>query len=96
VPLTAAQVERLVDRLGPAKAVTDPERVANYCRDEHSYVTPGRPCAVVLAESAADVQAAVRWAAEHRVPVIPRGAGTGIVGGTATTDGCLVVSVARM
>src|SRR6185312_11361486 len=96
VPLTAAQIGRLVDALGPAKAVTDPERVTNYCHDEHSYVTPGRPCAVVLAESAADVQTAVRWAAEHRVPVIPRGAGTGIVGGTATTDGCLVVSVARM
>lgn len=96
MPLTAAQIGRLVDALGPAKAVTDSERVANYCHDEHSYVTPGRPCAVVLAESAADVQTAVRWAAEHRVPVIPRGAGTGIVGGTATTDGCLVVSVARM
>ncbi|WP_245594636.1 FAD-binding oxidoreductase [Actinospica robiniae] len=96
MPLTAAQIGQLVDGLGPAKAVTDPERVADYCHDEHSYVTPGRPCAVVLAETAADVQAAVRWAAEHRVPVIPRGAGTGIVGGTATTDGCLVVSVARM
>jgi len=68
----------------------------HFCRDEHSYVTPGRPCAVVLAETAADVQAAVRWAAAHRVPVIPRGAGTGIVGGTAPTDGCLVISLARM
>ncbi len=92
----AGRLDRLVEAVGPAKTVTDPERVQIYCRDEHSYVTPGRPCAVVLAESAADVQAAVRWAAEHRVPIIPRGAGTGIVGGTATTDGCLVISLARM
>src|ERR1700677_154174 len=92
----AGQLDRLVEAVGPGRTVTDPERVHDYCHDEHSYVTPGRPCAVVLAESAADVQAAVRWAAEHRVPVIPRGAGTGIVGGTATTDGCLVISLARM
>ena len=94
--LTEGQLNQLVDAVGADLTVTDPERVHDYCRDEHSYVTPGRPCAVVLARTAADVQAALRWATEHRVPVIPRGAGTGIVGGTATTDGCLVISLARM
>ena len=94
--LTEERLETLVAAVGAERTVVDPERIPDYCRDEHSYVTPGRPCAVVLAASAADVQAAVRWAAEHRVPVIPRGAGTGIVGGTAPTDGCLVVSLARM
>jgi glycolate oxidase len=94
--LDAGRLQQLVDAVGSGRTVTDPERVHDYCHDEHSYVTPGRPCAVVLAETAADVQAAVRWAAEHRVPIIPRGAGTGIVGGTATTDGCLVISLARM
>jgi glycolate oxidase len=90
-----ARLDELVRAVG-GRAATDPDEIQNFCHDEHSYVTPGRPCAVVHAESAADVQAAVRWAAEHRVPVIPRGGGTGIVGGTATTDGCLVISVARM
>jgi glycolate oxidase len=95
-PVDPGLLRQLAEAVGGERTVTDPDRVHDYCRDEHSYVTPGRPCAVVLAESPADVQAAVRWAAEHRVPVIPRGAGTGIVGGTATTDGCLVVSLARM
>jgi glycolate oxidase len=91
------RLRQLVEAVGDGRTVTDPERVHDYCRDEHSYVaTPGRPCAVVLAETVADVQAAVRWAAEHRVPIIPRGAGTGIVGGTETVEGCLVVSLARM
>ena len=94
--LTEGRLDALVSAIGAGRTIVDPERIPDYCRDEHSYVTPGRPCAVVLAESATDVQVAVRWAAEHRVPVIPRGAGTGIVGGTATTDGCLVVSLARM
>jgi glycolate oxidase len=96
VRLTEERLDTLVDAVGAERTIVDPERIPDYCRDEHSYVTPGRPCAVVLAASAADVQAAVRWAAGHRVPVIPRGAGTGIVGGTAPTDGCLVVSLARM
>jgi glycolate oxidase len=95
-PIDPGVLRQLAEAVGGGRTVTDPERVHDYCRDEHSYVTPGRPCAVVLAETAADVQAAVRWAAGHRVPIIPRGGGTGIVGGTATTDGCLVVSLARM
>ena len=86
----------LVHAVGENRVITDPDLIHDFCHDEHSYVTPGRACAVVLAESADDVQAAVRWAAEHRVPIIPRGAGTGIVGGTATIDGCLVISLARM
>ena len=87
---------QLVDSIGAGRTITDPDLVREFCHDEHSYVTPGSPCAVVIAQTAEDVQAAVRWAAEHRVPVIPRGAGTGIVGGTATTDGCLVISLAKM
>ena len=89
-------LDDLVAGLPDGRVITDPDLVGNFCHDEHSYVTPGRPVAVVAASSAEDVQAAVRWAAANRVPVIPRGAGTGIVGGTATTDGCLVISLARM
>ncbi|HEX4787765.1 MAG TPA: FAD-linked oxidase C-terminal domain-containing protein [Actinospica sp.] len=94
--LSEEQLGALAAAVGAERTITDPGLIPDYCRDEHSYVTPGLPCAVVLAASVADVQAAVRWAAEHRVPIIPRGAGTGIVGGTATTDGCLVISLARM
>lgn len=76
--------------------LTDPDQIEAYRHDEHSYVTPGRPLAVVVARDSADVAATLRWASEHRVPVIPRGAGTGIVGGTAATDGCVILSLARM
>ncbi|HEY3870895.1 MAG TPA: FAD-linked oxidase C-terminal domain-containing protein [Actinocrinis sp.] len=94
--LTDAVLDDLVAGLPDGRVITDPELVGIYCQDEHSYVTPGRPAAVVVAACAEDVQAAMRWAAANRVPVIPRGAGTGIVGGTATIDGCLVVSLAKM
>ncbi|HEV2637044.1 MAG TPA: FAD-linked oxidase C-terminal domain-containing protein [Actinocrinis sp.] len=80
----------------PGRVVTDPDQVGAYCTDEHSYVTPGRPLGVVVAHTREDVVATMQWATAHRVPVIPRGAGTGIVGGTAAIDGCVVLSLARM
>ncbi|MGH6653619.1 MAG: FAD-binding oxidoreductase [Actinocrinis sp.] len=86
----------LVKDLPEGRVITDPDQISAYCNDEHSYVTPGRACAVVVAHERDDVSAALRWATRHRVPVIPRGGGTGIVGGTAATEGCLVVSLAKM
>src|SRR5579871_1680108 len=39
-----------------------------------------QPLGVVVPRDEEDVQAAVRYAAEHRVPLVPRGAGTGVAG----------------
>jgi len=89
-------IDDLVKELPPGRVITDPDQIGAYCNDEHSYVTPGQACAVVVARERDDVVAALRWASRNRVPVIPRGAGTGIVGGTAAVDGCLVISLAKM
>ncbi|MGN6781453.1 MAG: FAD-binding oxidoreductase [Marmoricola sp.] len=87
----------LQERLGPeSKLITDPAVMAAYSRDEAHLVVPGEPTAVLLAGSTADVSAALAWAHTHRVPVVPRGAGTGLAGGAAALPGCLVVSTARM
>ena len=76
--------------------VTDPDVVEPYRWDWSRDVSAGRPRAVVRATSADDVQAAVRWAAEHRVPVVPRGAGTGLSGGSSAVEGCLVITLEQM
>jgi glycolate oxidase len=54
------------------------------------------PVAVVWAESVDDVQAVVKLAAKHGVPVVARGAGTGVSGGAHATAGCIVLSLERM
>ena len=82
--------------LPPDVLVTDPDVVEPYRWDWSRDVTAGRPLAVVRATSAAEVQTAVRWAAGHRVPIVPRGAGTGLSGGSSAVEGCLVVSLERM
>ncbi|WP_084265225.1 FAD-binding oxidoreductase [Actinomadura macra] len=66
-----------------------------YTRDQ-TYAAPGTPIAVVLARDTGDVVTVMTWASEHRVPVVPRGAGTGLAGGATAVDGCVVLSLARM
>ncbi len=70
--------------------------MAAYRFDYTADAGAGMPLAVVRASSAADVQATVRWAGEHGVPVVPRGAGSGLSGGSTAVDGCIVLSLERM
>jgi glycolate oxidase len=76
--------------------LTDPDLVAGYRQDWAKDPLAGWPLAVVRATRTADVQATVRWAARHRVAVVPRGAGSGLSGGSSAVDGCVVVSLERM
>ena len=55
-----------------------------------------RPDAVVLAHSTEDVVKLMKYAHEHKVPVIPRGAGTGYTGGSLPIKGGIVVSFEQM
>jgi glycolate oxidase len=54
------------------------------------------PDAVVLPANTGEVAAVVRLCAEHRVPIVPRGAGTGYTGGAVPTQGGIVISLERM
>ena len=76
--------------------VTDPVLMEKYRQDWSRDPEAGRPLAVVRAEDGGQVQIAVRWAASHRVPVVPRGAGSGLSGGATAVDGGLVLSLERM
>jgi glycolate oxidase len=86
----------LTRALPDSVVVTDPDAMEKYRFDWSKDVGAGKPLAVVRAESAEQVQAAVRWAAEHRVPVVPRGAGSGLSGGSSAVDGGIVLSLERM
>jgi glycolate oxidase len=89
-------ISALLDELGPEVVVSDPDVVAAYRFDRARTVRAGVAAAVVRARSTADVQAALRVASRCGVPVVPRGAGTGLSGGAAAVDGCVVVSTERM
>jgi glycolate oxidase len=85
----------LENLLGPAAVLSVAEALGPYQRDE----TPGLsalPDLVVRPGSAAEVAAVLRLATEHRFPVIPRGTGTGVVGGAIAVGGGVVLSVERL
>ena len=54
------------------------------------------PLAVALPATTAEVSAIMRLATEHRVPVVPRGAGSGLSGGSAGVEGALTMVLTRM
>jgi glycolate oxidase len=69
--------------------------LAPYERDESgSGVYP--PGAAVLARHAEDVQTVLRYSREKRIPVIPRGAGSGKSGGALAEHGGIVLSLEKM
>jgi glycolate oxidase len=93
---SAAVVDRLRSVLDPAAVVTDPGALDAARTDKSGWIAPGGPLAVVEARTVDDVRAALRVCSELGVPVVPRGAGTGLAGGANGTEGTVVVSVARM
>lgn len=90
------QLSDLADSLPAGALVTDPELLESYRRDHARTVSAGTPRALVHAASTDDVVTVMRWASRHGVPVVPRGAGSGLAGGANAVDGCLVLSLARM
>jgi glycolate oxidase len=87
--------ELLSRELGSHKIVRDEERLERFLVDESGLGRWPAECAV-LAESRADVELVLRLAREHRLPVTPRGAGTGMTGGCLPARGGLVLSTERM
>jgi glycolate oxidase len=67
-----------------------------YRTDRSGWTSPEHPLAAVRARSLEDVQATMRAATAHRVPVVPRGAGTGLAGGAIGTEGAIVLDVSGM
>jgi glycolate oxidase len=86
-----AQLKRL---LPPGEISFDPAVLAQHAGDK--WFAAHLPDAVVLPRSAQSVSAALRFANQHDIPVTPRGAGHGYVGGCVPVRGGIVLSLARM
>ena len=84
------------------QAILSPERVLILLEDIVPYSFDGtaalkqRPGAVVFPLTAVEVAECVRLARKHSVPVVTRGSGTGLSGGSVPLDGCLVICLVKM
>ncbi len=82
--------------LPPDRVITDPDVMASYLHDEAEWAEYGRAVAVVRPTTTAEVAAVVRACAGRGIPIVPRGAGTGLSGGANAVDGCVVLCLERM
>src|SRR5215510_7532125 len=71
--------------VGARHCLTEAANCAPYLTDWRGLYR-GKARAVVLPGSAAEVQAVVRLAREHRVPIVPQGGNTGLSGGATPDD----------
>ena len=92
--IPAAARQKLIDLLGPRGYLDRGEDLALYEYD--GSVEKGRPEMVVFPRSTEDVASIVRITGEFGVPIVGRGAGTGLSGGAIPRAGGVIVAFARM
>src|SRR5205085_7613463 len=95
MPLAPGVLDELRRALGPDGLVVSPEGRLVYECDMHTFYK-GAPDAVVLPVTAAQVQAIVRACRRAATPIVPRGSGTGLIGGAMAARGGVMVALNRM
>ncbi len=83
-------------RVPGLRLLTDTADRETYRRDETAYLPAGLPGAVALPTETAQVAELVRVCGEFDVPIVPRGAGSGLSGGAAGIDGALTIAFTAM
>jgi glycolate oxidase subunit GlcD len=92
-----AIVKELGRVIGPEHVLDTPAPASEYNRDSSNRRgVEGRADAVALPGTAQEVAAVVAWCYAHDVPIVPRGGGTGLVGGALAMDGGVVCSLERL
>ena len=87
-------ISRITDVLPDIKISTEPEDLVCYGFDASGL--EGVPSAVVWPKNTEEVVRVMRYAWQNEIPVTPRGAGTGMTGGSIPLKGSIVLSFEKM
>jgi len=88
----AAELEKL---LGVA-LITDPDITATYSKDQAPFAKSAPAAAVLLARNTEEISKALAFCSERNIPVVTRGAGSGLSGGANADSQSLVISLEKM
>ncbi|MEX2458498.1 MAG: FAD-binding oxidoreductase, partial [Actinomycetota bacterium] len=97
-------LDQLIERLPTGAVSTHPGELAGRSRDWWALAMlrevrgdpPVKPAAVVFPSSTEEVSIVLRWASETGTVVVPRGAGSGVVGGAEAIKRGIVLDTTRM
>lgn len=89
-------ITQLEEVLAPDGLLCEPAATDRFRRDRAEWAPAGQPLAVARPRATEEVRAVVAACTAHSVPVVPRGAGTGLSGGANAVDGCVVLATERM
>lgn len=95
-PQTTEFLVEIKAELRPDQISTAAADLTHFAIDQGPVLDYQEPTAVVWAETVADVQRIVRAAGRSSVPLVTRGAGTGVSGGAHATAGAVVLNLTRM
>jgi glycolate oxidase len=93
--LTDSLISSLIEIVGPGNVISG-EACENYSRDETPNCRPVLPEVVVRPENAVAIARVLRLACENKIPVTPRGGGTGLSAGAVPIYGGIVLSLEKM
>ena len=95
MPLADHVLASLTSAVGASSVLVRPEDLLPYNFDGTAAIRE-RPGAVVFPRDTAQVAAIVSACAAARVPIVPRGSGTGLSGGSVPVENCVVLCLAEM
>ncbi len=90
-----------MDILAKLQNIVTPSRISNdpaelYCYSSDASYIKGTPDYVVMPCTTAEVSEIVKLAQKHHIPIVARGAGTGLAGGAVPLCGGIVLDMSRM
>jgi glycolate oxidase len=88
-------IEELIGFLGKASVLVEREDLIPYSFDATAALRHA-PRVVVFPRTASEVSAVLKVARRHRAPVVARGSGTGLSGGSVPVDGAVVLCLVKM
>jgi glycolate oxidase len=95
MPLAQNSISQLQQIVGAENVLTEKEDLIPYSFDGTAALQEMPGC-VAFAQSAEQISAILKVAAENKIPVVTRGSGTGLSGGSLPVAGCIVLCLAKM
>lgn len=95
--MSSAILTELQKALGErASVLTDPSITPAYSRDQAPFAHSEPPLAVVIARDIETISKLLAFASAHKIPIVTRGAGSGLAGGANSTADSIVLSLEKM